>query len=64
VRKPDPAIFRLATDALEVAPERCVFLDDFAGNIAAAEALGITGILVGPDRHAAITTLDEVLTRP
>lgn len=61
VRKPDPAIFRLATDALDVAPERCVFLDDFPGNIAAAEALGIRGILVGPDRHAAIDELDRVL---
>jgi len=61
VRKPDPAIFRLATDALGVAPERCVFLDDFPGNIAAAEALGIRGILVGPDRHAAIDELDRVL---
>lgn len=62
VRKPNPAIFHLATDALGVAPERCVFLDDFPGNIAAAEALGITGILVGPDRHAAITALDALLT--
>jgi len=62
VRKPDPAIFRLATDALGVAPEQCVFLDDFPGNIAAAEALGITGILVGSDRHAAITALDRVLS--
>jgi epoxide hydrolase-like predicted phosphatase len=62
VRKPDPAIFRMATDALGVAPERCVFLDDFPGNIAAAEALGITGILVESDRHAAIATLDRLLT--
>lgn len=61
MRKPNPAIFHLATDALGVAPERCVFLDDFPGNIAAAEALGITGILVGPDRHAAITALDALL---
>ena len=61
VRKPDPAIFALATDALGVVPGRCVFLDDFAGNVTAAEALGIRGILVGPDRHAAIRALDEVL---
>ncbi|MFM8304138.1 MAG: HAD family hydrolase [Actinomycetota bacterium] len=61
VRKPDPAIFRLATDALGVAPERCVFLDDFPGNITAAAALGIRGILVGSDRHAAIEELDRVL---
>ena len=61
VRKPDPTIFSLATDALGVAPERCVFLDDFPGNVTAAEALGIRGVLVGTDRHAAIATLDRAL---
>jgi putative hydrolase of the HAD superfamily len=61
VRKPDPRIFVMATDALGVPPERCVFLDDFPGNIAAAEALGITGVLVGADRHAAIAALDALL---
>ncbi|MEI8001583.1 MAG: HAD family phosphatase [Actinomycetes bacterium] len=61
VRKPDPAIFRMAADALGVPLDRCVFLDDFPGNITAAEDLGIRGILVGPDRHAAIAALDEVL---
>jgi epoxide hydrolase-like predicted phosphatase len=61
VRKPDPAIFRLATDALGVDPTQCLFLDDFPGNIAAAAALGIEGILVGPDRHAAIAELNRIL---
>lgn len=61
VRKPDPAIFRLATDALGVTPDACVFLDDFPGNVRAAEALGIRAILVGTDRHAAIAELDAVL---
>jgi len=64
VRKPDPAIFGLALDALGVAPQRCLFLDDFPGNITAAEALGIHGILVGPDRHAAIAELDRLLATP
>jgi len=61
VRKPDPRIFALATDALGVDPRRCVFLDDFPGNVAAAEALGMTGIVVGSDRHAAIAALDALL---
>ncbi len=64
VRKPDPAIFHLALDALGVTPDRCLFLDDFPGNITAAEALGIQGILVGSDRHAAITELDRLLDTP
>jgi putative hydrolase of the HAD superfamily len=61
VRKPDPKIFRLALDALEVIPERSLFLDDFPGNVAAANALGMRGILVGTDRLAAIAELDALL---
>lgn len=47
MRKPDPRIYRLACERLDVEPERAVFLDDFAGNVAGAEAVGITGICVG-----------------
>jgi epoxide hydrolase-like predicted phosphatase len=61
VRKPDPKIFRLALDALDVMPEQSLFLDDFPGNIAAANALGMRGILVGTDRLAAIAELDALL---
>jgi putative hydrolase of the HAD superfamily len=62
VRKPDPAIFALALDALGVDAANCLFLDDFPGNIVAAETLGIRGILVGTDRHTAIAELDALLT--
>ena len=62
LRKPDPAIFLLALEQLGgIAPERAVFLDDAPGNIAAAEALGITAILVEDDYHPALARLDEVL---
>jgi epoxide hydrolase-like predicted phosphatase len=61
VRKPDPRIFQLALDALGVAAEQSVFLDDFPGNVAAAGAIGIHGILVGSDRLAAIAELDALL---
>jgi len=61
VRKPDPRIFRLALDALDVTAERSLFLDDFPGNVAAAGAIGIRGILVGSDRLAAIAELDALL---
>jgi putative hydrolase of the HAD superfamily len=61
VRKPDPRIFALALDALGVAAERCVFLDDHPANVAAAESLGMRGIVVGTDRVAAFDRLDELL---
>jgi putative hydrolase of the HAD superfamily len=63
MRKPNPRMFLLATELLGgIAPEHCVFLDDFAGNVRAAEALGMKGIVVGLDRSAAIGALDRILT--
>ncbi|OYU36455.1 HAD family phosphatase [Novosphingobium sp. PASSN1] len=38
--KPDPAIFRLAAQRFGHAPERMLFIDDNAANIASARALG------------------------
>jgi epoxide hydrolase-like predicted phosphatase len=61
VRKPDPRIFQLALEAIEIDASDAVFVDDHPGNIAAAEKLGMTGVLVGPDRPQALITLDEVL---
>ncbi len=51
LRKPDPAIYRLAARRLEVEPEDCVFVDDLAGNVRAAAALGMTAVHhTGDDR--------------
>jgi epoxide hydrolase-like predicted phosphatase len=62
LRKPDPAIFGLALDALGgVAPEAAVFLDDAPGNIAAAKALGIHAILVEDDYQPALDELAAAL---
>jgi len=61
VRKPDPRIYRLALDAVDVDAEAAVFLDDHPANVAAAEALGMRGIVVGRDRLAAFDRLDELL---
>ena len=62
MRKPDPAIFRLALERLGgIAPERAVFLDDAAGNIAGAAALGIHAILVEDDPEGALAELDAAL---
>jgi putative hydrolase of the HAD superfamily len=62
VRKPDPRIFRLALERLGgTAPEHAVFLDDFQGNVAAAERLGIRGILVEEDHRPAMDLLRALL---
>jgi len=61
MRKPDPAIFHYTLEALAVPAERAVFLDDFAGNVAAAVRLGIRGVLVGSEVNAAIAELDALL---
>jgi len=43
--KPDPEIYREALRRAGTTAERAVFIDDLAENVAAAERLGITGIL-------------------
>jgi len=61
-RKPDPRIFQHALALLgNIAPEHALFLDDYAGNVRAAELLGIRGVLVGNDPAEALAALDELL---
>jgi putative hydrolase of the HAD superfamily len=55
VVKPDPRIYRILLDQLASPPERVVFTDDLAGNIAAAEACGI--------RAVRFTSADDVRAR-
>jgi epoxide hydrolase-like predicted phosphatase len=42
--KPDPAIFGLTLERLDVAPEETVFIDDTLGHVEAARSLGLHGI--------------------
>ncbi|MBT3187470.1 MAG: HAD family phosphatase [Anaerolineae bacterium] len=42
--KPDPKIYEMVLDKLDVAPEETVFIDDFIENIEAACKLGMHGI--------------------
>jgi putative hydrolase of the HAD superfamily len=41
--KPDPRIYQAALAALSARPEATLFIDDTAGHVRAAEALGMTG---------------------
>jgi putative hydrolase of the HAD superfamily len=45
MRKPEPRIFRHATELLGLQPGECIFVDDIKANVAAAEQLGFTGVL-------------------
>lgn len=46
LRKPDPRIYRMMTDALGVSPADCVYLDDLGVNLKPARELGMTTIKV------------------
>jgi len=60
LRKPDPRIYRLVCERLDVAPSATVFLDDLGANLKPARELGMTTIKVAePD--AALAELESVL---
>ena len=44
-KKPDPRIYEIVLKRLNLPPEACVFVDDKKVNVAAAEKLGIHGII-------------------
>jgi putative hydrolase of the HAD superfamily len=56
IRKPDPRIYAMMTDALGVAPANCVYLDDLGINLKPAKALGMATIKV----HSGPQALDEL----
>ncbi|GAA1700254.1 hypothetical protein GCM10009745_53790 [Kribbella yunnanensis] len=45
LRKPEPEIFLLAADRVNLPPAACVFVDDLQVNVDGARAVGMTGIL-------------------
>lgn len=52
VRKPDPRIYQMMCELLEVAPAACVYLDDLGVNCKPAAALGMTAIKVVSEAQA------------
>jgi epoxide hydrolase-like predicted phosphatase len=44
VMKPDPLIYQIALERLDVKPQEAIFVDDFVENIQGAQALGINAI--------------------
>jgi HAD superfamily hydrolase (TIGR01509 family) len=61
--KPDPEIYRIACERLEVAPQQAVLLDDVDGNAAGAEAVGLHAVVFRSNRQA-IAELDALLAAP
>ena len=60
LRKPDPRIYQMACDELQVATERCVYLDDLGINCKPAAALGMRAIkVVDPDE--ALSDLEKIV---
>lgn len=59
LRKPDPKIYAMMCEALDVSPSACVYLDDLGVNLKPARAMGMTTIKVesGPQ---AIAELEAV----
>ncbi len=59
LRKPDPRIYALMCEALDVSPEKCVYLDDLGINLKPARAMGMTTIKV-VDESGLLADLHEV----
>ncbi len=46
IRKPNPEIYMMSCDALNVSPDQCIYLDDLGINLKPARELGMTTIKV------------------
>lgn len=57
MRKPNPAIYRLALARLGVEAHRTAFLDDAQSNVSAAIEVGIHAVLVEEDPTSAVATI-------
>jgi putative hydrolase of the HAD superfamily len=63
MRKPEPAIFRLALERLGLPAEACVFVDDTEQYLAPAERLGLAGVHAKEPKET-IAQLESLLGVP
>jgi HAD superfamily hydrolase (TIGR01509 family) len=61
--KPARAAYQKVLNRLGLAGHRCVFIDDQASTVHAAQTLGINGI-VFHDNFSCLAELDRMLTQP
>lgn len=59
--KPDPAIYHALLERYGLQPEECIFLDDTAVNIEAANQLGIHGI-VFTTKEQALIDMEQIIS--
>ena len=52
IRKPDPRIYAMMCEALEVSPSACIYLDDLGINCKPAAAMGMHAIKVTGEAQA------------
>ena len=62
LRKPDPRIYEIVLERLELPAEACAFVDDLERNVAAARELGFHGVEFR-DTAQVIAELDALLER-
>jgi hypothetical protein len=60
LRKPDPAIFQLTLDQLDLPASACVFADDTEANLVTAETMGME-VVHALDEHETAARLRELL---
>ncbi len=60
VMKPAPAAYHAILNMLRLPPETCLFIDDLPENIAAAQALGLHGIMF-QDSPSCLAEIDRLL---
>jgi putative hydrolase of the HAD superfamily len=63
VRKPDPRIYQMMCEILEVEPAACIYLDDLGINCKPAAALGMVAIKVTSGEQA-LKELSDILNLP
>lgn len=63
MRKPDPRIFLLTAERLDLMPSECVFVDDLEAHVQGAESVGMKGI-VHRDRRVTLETLERLFEVP
>ena len=63
IRKPDPRIYLMMCDALDIPPAQCVYLDDLGINCKPAAALGMRAIKVVSEAQA-LADLEEAVGIP